>query len=147
VLIPDDALKAYVRSATAANLRAVDPSSLATPDRDRRALLRIYDADGTFVERAFHPSQVLSKELTDQIEPLRDLLRAISEDRGVTTSIANYEPKAGDRLVADDHKVWTVARVVDGAGVVELHCEDVPTVMYVAKRDLHLYFMGAKARE
>lgn len=147
VLIPEDALKAYVSRATAANLRAVDPMSLATPDRDRRALLRVYDADGTFVERTFHPNHVLSKQLTDQIEPLRDLLRAISEDRGVTTSIANYEPKPGDELVADDHKVWKVARVVEGAGVVELHCEDVPTVMYIAKKDLHLYFMGTKPRE
>ncbi len=147
VLIPDDALRAYVSTATVPNLRAIDPTSLARPDRERYALLRVYDTDGTFVERTFHPNRVLSKQLTDQIEPLRDLLRAISEDRGVTTSIANYEPKPGDELVADDHKIWKVARVVDGAGVVELHCEDVPTVMYVAKRDLHLYFIGAKPRE
>jgi hypothetical protein len=147
VLIPEDALKAYVSTATAKNLRAVDQQSLPDPDLNRRCLLRVYDADGTYVERVFHPNHVLSKQLTDQIEPLRDLLRAISEDRGVTTSIANYEPKPGDQLVADDHKVWTVQRVVDGAGVVELSCEDAPTVVYIAKRDLHLYFMGAKARE
>lgn len=146
VLIPDDALKAYVRTATPASLRAVDAHSLPSPDPDRRALLRVYDTDGTYVERVFHPGRVLSKQLTDQIEPLRDLLRAISEDRGVTTSIANYDPKPGDLLVADDHKVWKVARVVDGPGVVELHCQDAPTVMYVAKKDLHLHFMGTKAR-
>jgi len=145
VLIPDDALKSYLRGATIENLRAVDARSLPTPDRDRRALLRVYDVDGTFEERVFHPNRVLSKQLTDQIDPLRDLLRAISEDRGVTTSIANYEPKSGDQLVADDHKVWTVARVV-GADVVELHCVDVPTVMYIAKKDLHLYFIGAKGK-
>jgi hypothetical protein len=145
VLIPDDGLAAYTRAATPANLRAVDQHWLPAPAPDRRALLRVYDADGTYVERVFHPNRVLSKQLTDQIEPLRDLLRAISEDRGVTTSIANYEPKAGDQLVADDHKVWTVVRVVE-SGVVELHCEDAPSAVFIAKKDLHLYFMGAKAK-
>ncbi|HEX2831615.1 MAG TPA: hypothetical protein VHW00_01295 [Thermoanaerobaculia bacterium] len=144
VLLPDDGLKAYTRTATTKNLRSIDQGWLPKPDAERRALLRVYDADGTFVERVFHPNRVLSKQLTDQIEPLRDLLRVISEDRGVTTSIANYEPKAGDQLVADDHKVWTVARVVEG--VVELHCDDAPTAVFIASKDLHLYFMGAKAK-
>lgn len=147
VLIPDDALAAYLRATTPATLGAIDPFSLPAPEPDRRALLRVYAEDGTHTERVFHPNRVLSKQLSDQIEPLRDLLRAISEDRGVTTSIANYEPKPGDELVADDHKVWRVARIVEGAGVVELQCLDVPTVMYVAKKDLHLYFIGARAGE
>lgn len=146
VLIPEDSLKNYTRTATAKNLRAVDQHWLPVPDPDRRALLRIYDADGTYVERVFHPGRVLSKQIVDQIEPLRDLLRVVSEDRGVTTTIAGYEPKAGDELVADDHKVWTVVRVVDGAGVVELRCEDAPQMVFIAKKDLHLYFMGAKAK-
>jgi hypothetical protein len=147
VLIPGDALKAYVRAATFENLRAVDPFSLPLPEPGRRSLLRVYAEDGTHVERVFHPNRILSKQVTDQIEPLRDLLRAISEDRGVTTSIANYEPKAGDTLVADDHKVWQVMRIVEGPGVVELRCLNEPTVMYIAKKDLHLYFMGTKGRE
>lgn len=147
VLIPPDALAQYTRTINADAVRAVDARALITAEGNERAVLRVYATDGTFAERTFHPNRVLPKALHDQIAPLRDLLRAISEDRGVTTSIAGYEPKPGDELVADDHKTYRVVRVADGAGVVELKCLDAPTTVYVAKKDLHLYFMGAKAKE
>jgi hypothetical protein len=146
VLIPPGALESYIATITPAALRAVDAHALVPPERTRRSVLRVYEADGTYVERAFNPTRMLPKNLEDQITPLRDLLRGISEDRGVTSSVAGYEPKAGDELVADDQKVYRVMRVTDGAGVVELKCLDAPTTIYVAKKDLHLYFVGAKAR-
>ena len=146
LLIPEDALRSYVRSASADALRAIRQDALAPAEPQRRSVLRVYDADGTFVERSFNPTRVLPKGLSDQIEPLRDLLRAISEDRSVTSSVAGYEPKAGDELVADDQKVYRVIRVVDGANVVELKCLDAPTTIFVAKSDLHLYFVGASRR-
>jgi hypothetical protein len=90
---------------------------------------------------------MLPLTLGTQITPLRDLLRAMSEDREVTSTVAGYEPKAGDELVADDHKTYRVVRVVDGANVVELKCLDAPTTIYVAKKDLNLYFIGAKPKE
>jgi hypothetical protein len=147
MLIPDDALHSYVVAVSAESLRTVDEHSLAAPEATRHGLLRVYDAEGAFVERRFHPGRVLPKPLTDQIEPLRDLLRAISEDRDVTSSVAGYEPQTGDELVADDQKVYRVMRVVDGADVVELKCLDAPTTIYVAKKDLHLYFVGRKSEE
>jgi hypothetical protein len=147
VLLPEDAIAAYVKHVTAPRLAQIDPKSLSMPETTRRAQLRIYVEDGSFVERTFHPASILSQQLTDLVEPLRDLLRAISEDRGVTTAIANYKPRPGDQLVADDHKVWRVARVLEDAGVVELHCQNVPTIMYVTIKDLHLHFLGTKARE
>lgn len=146
LLIPEDALQNYVKTITPAALTAIDRSALATPDPDRRSLLRVYDIDGRFVERVFNPTRVLPKELNDQITPLRDLLRAVSEDRTVSSSVAGYEPQPGDQLVADDQKVYRVVRVVPGAGVVELQCLDAPTTIYVTKANLHLYFVGAKPR-
>ncbi len=143
VIIPADALKQYTGTLTADAIRAIDGRYLPPPEARRRSLLRVYAANGTYEERVFHPDRVPPKELNDQVAPLRDLLRAISEDRGVTTSIAGYEPKAGDELVADDHKVYRVVRVAAGAGVVELQCLDAPTTIYVGKKDLHLYFIGA----
>jgi hypothetical protein len=147
VILPDDALQQYLRSVTADGLRSVDQRELSPADPSTHALIRVYAADGSYVERIFHPSRVPPKALNDQVAPMRDLLRAISEDRGVTTSIAGYEPKPGDELVADDHKVYRVTRVVpgEGTGIVELRCLDAPTTMYVAKKDLHLYFIGTKA--
>ncbi len=145
LLIPDDALKSYVDAVSAEALRAVDQQSLIPPDANSRSVLRIYQTDGEFVERSFHPTRVLPKPLTDQITPLRDLLRAVSEDRSVTSSVAGYEPKAGDELVADDRKIYRVTRVVDGADVVELKCLDAPTTIYVSKKDLHLYFVGRRS--
>jgi len=147
VLIPPDALESYLESITPKSLAAVDTRMLAPADRDSRSLLRVYDGDGKSVEREFNPRRVLPKELNDHIAPLRDLLRAISEDRSVTSSVAGYEPKAGDELVADDRKVYRVVRVVGSADpVVELQCLDAPTTIFVAKKDLHLYFVGANAR-
>jgi hypothetical protein len=147
VILPEDALVSYTRTISADSVRAIDNRSLPPPEATRRALLRVYAADGTYVERTFHPDRVPSKALNDQVAPMRDLLRAVSEDRGVTTSIAGYEPKPGDELVADDHKVYRVQRIVDGAGVVELKCLDAPTTIYIAKKDLHLYFIGANKRD
>jgi hypothetical protein len=144
VILPADALKEYTGKVTADAIRAIDGRLLPPPEASRRSVLRVYAEDGTHEERVFHPNAVPPKELNDQVAPLRDLLRAISEDRGVTTSIAGYEPKAGDQLVADDHKVYRVMRVAPGAGVVELRCLDAPTTVYIAKKDLHLYFIGAK---
>jgi hypothetical protein len=144
LLIPEDALKSYVSAISAEALNGVDQQSLIPPDSNSRSVLRIYQTEGRFVERSFHPTRVLPKPLADQITPLRDLLRAVSEDRSVTSSVAGYEPKAGDELMADDRKLYRVTRVVDGADVVELKCLDAPTTIYVSKKDLHLYFVGRR---
>ena len=147
VILPPDALEQYMRTINADAVRAIDTRELVPPESNQRGVLRVYAADGKPVERLFHPNRVLPKPLNDQIAPLRDLLRAISEDRGVSTSIAGYEPQPGDELVADDSKTYRVVRVTDGAGIVELKCLDAPNTIFVAKKDLHLYFMGAKPKE
>jgi hypothetical protein len=147
LLIPEGALRSYVAAVSAEALRGIEQYSLVPPEPTRRSLLRVYEADGRFVQRSFNPSRVLPKPLTDQITPLRDLLRAVSEDRNVTSSVAGYLPKTGDELVADDQKVYRVTRVVDGADVVELKCLDAPTTIYVSKKDLHLYFVGRRSEE
>ncbi|MDQ3281197.1 MAG: hypothetical protein M3Q69_07270 [Acidobacteriota bacterium] len=147
VMIPLDALHSYLGAVNAKTLSAIDGRDLPRPERDSRSLIRIYDTNGAFVERVFNPRSIVTKELTDQVTPLRDLLRAISEDREVTSSVAGYEPKAGDELVAEDRRTYRVVRVVPSSDpVVELKCLDAPTTIYVAKKDLHLYFVGAKAR-
>lgn len=142
VLIPADALGAYIRSTSKESLDAIDQRLLPRPDHDSRAVVRAYAADGSWSERTFNPETMIPWELEAIVAPLRDLLRAISEDRTVTSSVAGYEPKEGDELVADDHKSYRVARVRDD--VVELHCLDAPTTIYVSKKDLYLYFVGAK---
>lgn len=144
LLIPEDALQTYTAAISARALAAVDARELVPPEKERRALIRVYDTDGTYVERVFHPGRVLPQQLGNQLAPLRDLLRVISEDRGVTSSVAGYEPKAGDELVADDQKIYRVVRVVPGAGVIELRCLDAPITIYVAQKDMHLYFVGGR---
>jgi len=146
VIIPPDALAAYQKAASPASLRGVDQTWLALPEIDRRSQLRVYDDDGAYVERVFNPGRVLPKALGDAIAPLRDLLRAISEDRQVTTTLAGYEPQEGDELVADDHNIYRVARVVNGT-VVELKCMTAPTTIYIDKKDLSQYFIGKHASQ
>jgi hypothetical protein len=145
LLLPPTALQSYMENITPSALEAIEARTLAEPEPGRRALLRVYrEEDGSFVERTFDPTRMPPKELNDQIAPLRDLIRAISEDRSVTSTVAGYEPKPGDELVADDQKTYRVIRIVEGAGVVELKCLDAPTTIYVAKSDLYLYFVGRK---
>jgi hypothetical protein len=141
VIIPPDALASYRKSTSADALRKIAPVTLVAPVDGRRATVRIYGDDGTVVEREFDPAAIMSKAMTDQIAPLQDLLRAIYEDRGVTNSIANYAPQAGDELVDDGRKVWRVNRVISEK-IVVLDCETEPTRIYVDVHDLSNYFIG-----
>ena len=114
---------------------------LIIPRDDRIARLRVYGDGGKYVERSYDPIVVLPKSMTDQVLPLQDLLRAMSEDRGITNTIAGYVPAVGDQLVADDQKVYRVERIIENQ-MVELKCINQPTTIYVAIKDLYNYFIG-----
>jgi hypothetical protein len=144
VIIPPDATAAYLELASPDALRLVRTTQIMPPDNDRRAMLRIYDGDGVFVERVFDPIGVLPKQMHDQIAPLEDLLRALSEDRTVTNTVANYEPKVGDQLVGDDRRTYRVERIMAEGTIVELRCLGQPTTIYVDKKDLYNYFIGSR---
>lgn len=144
VIIPPQALQSYLGVLNANALRTIDPGNLPRPDASRSARLRVYDADGVAVERLYNPMGILPRALADKVLLMQDLLRAISEDRTVTTSVAGYEPKEGDELVADDQRVFRVMRVTEPGGVVELKCLDDPTTMYIARKDLSQYFVGRR---
>ena len=140
VLIPDDALKSYLGSASPDALARIETKDVSAPDTKRRSLLRIYRPNGEHVELAFDPVGVIPKQLGDEIHPIEDLIRAISLDRTVTNSVADYQPKVGDELVSDDRKTWRVERVMNS--VVQLHCVGQPMIIYVDKKDLANYFVG-----
>jgi hypothetical protein len=145
LLIPDDAVAAYKRAVNIEALSAVDPHALGQPGETRYAQIRVYDDAGNYIERVFDPGRVMPKAINDPVAPLRDLLRAVSEDRDVTSSLAGYEPKPGDELVSDDQKIYRVVKIVE-PGVVELKCLSAPTTIYIPKKDLKEYFVGAKPR-
>lgn len=144
VIIPEDALARYLEKASPAKLEAIAPASLTPPNENGRALLRIYKDRDHFVERTFEPTGRRPHELQEQINPLEDLLRTMSEDRTVTSTVANYEPQVGDELVGDDGKGYRVERIVAGQDIVQLRCLDQPTLIYVPKKDLYNYFVGRK---
>jgi hypothetical protein len=141
LILPDDALKSYVHTISPLALAAVHDAELSKPRDTRRSMLRAYDGQQNFVERQFDPMATMPKELSDQIVPLQDLLRAIYQDRGVTNTVAGYIPKAGDQLVGDDKKIYKVVRVVSDK-IVELRCLSQPTTIYVDVKDLYNYFIG-----
>jgi hypothetical protein len=142
LLIPMDALAAYLKAASAKELVKFRENELPVATGSAGATLRIY-TEQAFVERQFDPTAVLPKTLQDEVLPLQDLLRAISEDRTVTNTVAGYDPKVGDKLVGDDKKTWRVDRVIAESGIVVLHCTTDPTTIYVSKKDLYNYFIGA----
>ena len=139
VIIPPDALKNYLRSVS--TIATVRQGELVAPKDNRRALLRVYSAAHQFTERMFDPVATLPRTMNDQITPLRDLMRAICEDRTVTNTVAGYMPKPGDELVGDDRKVYRVMRVMNRS-IVELRCTSQPTTIYVEVKDLYNYFIG-----
>jgi hypothetical protein len=141
VIIPGDVLKNYLRVISPAALTAVRNDDLRKPRDARKALLRVYDPQQTFVERQFDPMATLPKTLSDQVTLMQDLLRAIYQDRTVTNSVALYMPKAGDELVGDDKRIYKVTRVMNGK-LVELHCLSQPTILFVDVKDLYNYFIG-----
>lgn len=141
VIIPADALKSYLKAISPVTLAAIRQSALSAPRDDRRSVLRVYSAPREWVERQFDPMAATPKALNDEIVPLRDLMRAICEDRGVTNSVAGLMPKRGDELVGDDRKIYRVERVINDS-IVELRCLSQPTTMYVAVKDLYNYFIG-----
>lgn len=141
VIIPPDAMKKYMDLASADRVEHIAKNDLTAPQPNRAASFRVYRRDG-YVERTFDPAGSQPKSLHDALMPLQDLLRAISEDRAVTSTLPNYDPRVGDELVADDRKTWRVERIITNGDIVELHCTSQPTVMYVAKKDLYNYFVG-----
>jgi hypothetical protein len=142
VLIPQDALRKYLETTNADALGSIRETVLSPPLENRMALLRIYRPEGGVVQRRFDPAGSRPRRLHVQLTPLEDLLRAVSEDRTVTSTVAGYEPKIGDQLVADDRKVYRVERIIEESGIVELRCISQPTLIYVAKKDLYNYFVG-----
>jgi hypothetical protein len=144
VIIPPDAMQAYLKGATPAAIAAISPAELPAPSPSRRAMLRVY-ADEGFTERVFDPMAVPPKALHDATLPLGDLLRAMTEDRGVTGTLAGYEPKVGDELVGEDSRTYRVANIYSEQDVVELRCTSTPTTVYMAKKDLFQYFVGSRS--
>ena len=142
VILPNDTLKSYTKAASPDLLKQVRSKDVSTPDAGRRSLLRLYRDNGEHVELAFDPIGVIPKSLADQVHPLEDLLRAISLDRAVTNTVADYQPQVGDELVSDDRKTWRVERVLNQ--LVELHCVGQPSIIYVDKHDLYNYFVGKR---
>jgi hypothetical protein len=142
VIIPDGAMKKYLQAASPDKLAQLHANWLPQAAANRGAFLRVYRDKTTYVERMFDPASAKPKILYDALMPLEDLLRAISEDRTVTNTIANYEPHVGDELVGDDRKTWRVERIIKEGDIVQLRCTSQPTVMYVAKKDLYNYFVG-----
>jgi hypothetical protein len=141
LLIPDDSLKNYMKAISAKSLSGIRPIDVSGPRDSRRGALRVYESPVYYVEREFDPMSTLPKRLSDMIVPLEDLLRAIYEDRAVTNTVANYEPKVGDELVGDDQKVYRVTRIAQGH-IVELRCLSQPMRLFVEMKDLYLYFIG-----
>jgi hypothetical protein len=139
VILPPDALQNYMKSLQP--IAAVQQSDLPRARDDRSAMLRVYTAPGRYIDRTFDPASPLPRAFNFEIAPLRDLLRAITEDRTVTNTVAGYMPKEGDELVGDDRKVYRVMRVTPSQ-IVELRCESAPKTIFVAVKDLYNYFIG-----
>lgn len=144
VRIPRDALDTYRNALSAEKMAEIPIAQLNLKATGDMAVLRSYDSMGSHVSRIFDPAAVLPLELEQARSLMQDLLNALVQDREVTSSITNYEPRVGDRLVGEDQKTYVVTQVDDKTRIIELTRADKPLKMYVAMSDLNKFVVGAR---
>jgi hypothetical protein len=145
MILPPDALQVYRQRLSAADLAKIPQNELPTSN-GRNTILRVYDPIGTPVERTFDPATLLPASLEVYRSVLQDLLRAMSQDREVTNTVAGYAPAVGDHLVSDDQRVYEVMRFMGDGKYVELKCVTDPTRIFIAVADLHQRFVGSRRK-
>ncbi len=144
IILPEDALTNYQKELTTASLNDVQQQFLTVPIKGSLATLRVYEGNGSWVERKFDPTVMLPASLARQRTIMEDLLRAVAQDREVSSSVAGYRPSVGDQLVSSDRKVYEVTRLMQAGAMVELRCLSEPTRIFVASKDLHNLFIGSR---
>jgi hypothetical protein len=145
VILPPDALDNIRKRFSAAGLASVQYD--LEKETSNVAVLRIYAQDGSPVERRFDPSFTLPMEMEEARRVMEDLISAMAEDRQVTSSLSNYAPHVGDRLVGEDHKAYRVSAVLREGAMVELTSLSEPVKKYYQTRDIHKFFVGTTRGE
>jgi hypothetical protein len=141
VRIPEQALDGYREFFTPRELERFRPWSQGDPARDQ-TVLRI-TAGETTVERKWASTAVIPEQIERLRLVLQDVVRALSEDREVTNPMAGYDASVGDVLLGDDQKRYRVVGILQQGNLLELQSLTEPVRRFVAKKDLHLYFVAA----
>lgn len=144
LLLPQDALETFRTELSPMKLAEVAVDQLKLKPTSDIAVIRCYDSLGSHVDRKFDPTAALPLAIEHQRQLMQDLLNAIAQDREVTSSLTNYVPRIGDRLVGEDQKTYVVTAVYPDEQTVELTRADQPLRMYVASKDLNKFMVGAR---
>lgn len=142
VRIPAEALDRYRAFFTSDELERFRPWSEGDSQRDQ-TVLRIATGE-TSVERKWPSTAVIPEQIERLRLVLHDVLRALSEDREVTNPVTGYEASVGDVLLGDDQKSYKVIGIREQGELLELQSLTEPVRRFVAKKDLHLYFVAAE---
>jgi hypothetical protein len=109
---PPDAIETYRKWINAAVLETVRTRQPRITPTSIRETIRIYDLEGSTVERVFDPSMHLPTELEKMRALLQDLARIISEDNEMTSPMIDYEARKGDVLLDQQMEEWVVLSVL-----------------------------------
>lgn len=131
---PPDAIETYRKWINAEVLEAVWTRQPSVTPTSIRETIRIYDDEGSPVERAFDPSMQLPTELEKMRALLHDLARIISEDNEMTSPMIDYEARKGDVLLDQQMEEWVVLTVVHDH--IELKHRSGPLRVWVKKEQL-----------
>ncbi|MFN2441798.1 MAG: hypothetical protein ABR517_03850 [Thermoanaerobaculia bacterium] len=142
VRIPTEALDKYRAFFTSDELERFRPWSEGDSQRDQ-TVLRIATGE-TSVERKWPSTAVIPEQIERLRLVLHDVLRALAEDREVTNPVTGYEASVGDVLLGDDQKSYKVIGIRQQGELLELQSLTEPVRRFVAKKDLHLYFVAAE---
>lgn len=142
VTIPPDAVEAYRKVLTTKRLADVPKGIVIVTPTTMRETIRIWDQDGSYVERTIDPSMAVTTDLGRIRFLIQDLFRVIDEDREITNPMADYVPKAGDILIGEDLSMWKIERVDESNGFIVILSTAAPVTMYVPLKDLDTRFFG-----
>ena len=142
VLFPPESVTEYERVLSTTSLREVRKMPLRGNPSKLRETIRIHDAEGKFEERVYDPSTVLPAAFDRQRDVLRDLFNMVWQDRELTSPFIDYEPRAGDRLADYDLRVWTILRVHEDSGSIEVEDPKKLTRMFLKVDQLNDAFAG-----
>jgi hypothetical protein len=131
---PPDAIETYRKWINAEVLGSVWTRQPRITPTSIRETIRIYDHEGSPVERVFDPSMQLPTELEKMRALLHDLARIISEDNEMTSPMLDYQARKGDVLLDQQMEEWVVLSVINDH--IELKHRSGPLRVWVKKEQL-----------
>lgn len=142
LIVSEESMKIYREQVAALPLGDLPRSEFALGQKNS-ARIRI-TRNGEIEQREFLPGTILPLSIDNFRRLMTDLLDAIALDEQMTNPIATYTAQAGDRLISEDQKMYTVTRILQEGTIVEVELVGKSQKMYVPTELLPKLFIDVR---